>query len=106
MKSLGWQSVHNLSLQMGRDLLLPAEAVFVGIENVSRTVDIGRGTKFTIEATSAGVPGSTVHTGTCELELAQWEMSKLNSGKPENPGWVIYIRDRRLQAHQGKTLGI
>jgi hypothetical protein len=38
---------------------------------VSTTVCIGRGTKFTIKETSAGVPGSTVHTGTCELELAQ-----------------------------------
>jgi hypothetical protein len=71
MKSPGWQSVHYLSLQMGRDLRLSAEAVFVVVENVSRTVGIGRMIKFTIEATSAGVPGSTVHTGTCELELAQ-----------------------------------
>jgi hypothetical protein len=56
---------------MGRDLRLSAEAVFVGVENVSMTVCIGRGTKFTIKATSAGVPGSAVHTATCELELAQ-----------------------------------
>jgi hypothetical protein len=36
MKSLGWWSVRNLSLQMGRDLRLSAEAVFIGVENVSR----------------------------------------------------------------------
>jgi hypothetical protein len=71
MKSLGWRNVHRLSLQMGRDLRLSAEAVFIGVKNVSRTVCIGRGTKFTIKATSAGVPGSTVHTGACELELVQ-----------------------------------
>ena len=38
MKNPGWQSVHNLSLQKGRDLLLSAKAAFVGVENVSRTM--------------------------------------------------------------------
>ena len=71
MKSLGWQCVHHLSLRMGRDPWLSVEAVFVGIENVSRMVYVSRETIFTINATSAEVPGSTVHTGTCELELAQ-----------------------------------
>jgi hypothetical protein len=34
-------------------------------------------------ATSPAVPGSTEHTGTCELELAQWDMSKSNSEESE-----------------------
>jgi hypothetical protein len=54
---------------MVRDLLQFSEAV--GIENVNKTAGVDRRVKFTIKPTSPRVPGSTEHTGTCELELAQ-----------------------------------
>ena len=47
---------------------------------------VSRKVEFTIVATSSGLPGSTEHTGTSELELAQCEMSKLNSVESEKRG--------------------
>ena len=41
------------------------------ISSAGQRMRVGRGTKFTIKRTSPEVPGSTVHTGTCELEFAQ-----------------------------------
>ena len=55
---------------MARELWQYAEAVLVGQRQLDNE-SVGRWTELTIKPTSLEVPGSTVHTGACELELTQ-----------------------------------